>query len=220
MDVRTNGDRRDRRAGRCRQEHGRPRARGSGSASATSTPGAMYRSLTWLALQRGLPLGDGERARRARARAPGRASTRPGRVFIGGHRRHRLDPAGAGRPHGAGRRPPPEVREVMRERQRELAVDGDVVIEGRDIGTVVAPGRGGEGLPRRRSRGSRRAAGRPSGPRSAPTRSRPTSSCATSPTRRGCSPPPMPRRSTRPSLAIDEVIDADRGPRPSRAPRA
>ena len=33
----------------------------------------------------------------------------------------------------------PEVREVMRERQRELAVQGDVVIEGRDIGTVVAP---------------------------------------------------------------------------------
>jgi cytidylate kinase len=32
-----------------------------------------------------------------------------------------------------------KVREVMRERQRELGRDGDVVIEGRDIGTVVAP---------------------------------------------------------------------------------
>ena len=31
------------------------------------------------------------------------------------------------------------VREVMRDRQRELGRDGDVVIEGRDIGTVVAP---------------------------------------------------------------------------------
>jgi cytidylate kinase len=31
------------------------------------------------------------------------------------------------------------VREVMRERQRQLGADGDVVIEGRDIGTVVAP---------------------------------------------------------------------------------
>jgi len=29
---------------------------------------------------------------------------------------------------------------VMRERQRLLAHEGDVVIEGRDIGTVVAPG--------------------------------------------------------------------------------
>jgi cytidylate kinase len=33
----------------------------------------------------------------------------------------------------------PAVREVMRERQRELGREGDVVIEGRDIGTVVAP---------------------------------------------------------------------------------
>ncbi len=33
----------------------------------------------------------------------------------------------------------PEVREVMRERQRALALEGDSVIEGRDIGTVVAP---------------------------------------------------------------------------------
>jgi cytidylate kinase len=33
----------------------------------------------------------------------------------------------------------PQVRTVMRERQRELAELGDAVIEGRDIGTVVAP---------------------------------------------------------------------------------
>ena len=33
-----------------------------------------------------------------------------------------------------------EVREVMRERQRELARGRECVIEGRDIGTVVAPG--------------------------------------------------------------------------------
>jgi cytidylate kinase len=31
------------------------------------------------------------------------------------------------------------VREVMRERQRQLGREGDVVIEGRDIGTVVVP---------------------------------------------------------------------------------
>src|SRR5262249_40240159 len=34
----------------------------------------------------------------------------------------------------------PEVREVMRDRQQELAAEGNVVMEGRDIGTVVAPG--------------------------------------------------------------------------------
>jgi cytidylate kinase len=33
----------------------------------------------------------------------------------------------------------PAVRAVMRVRQQELADDGNVVIEGRDIGTVVAP---------------------------------------------------------------------------------
>ena len=33
----------------------------------------------------------------------------------------------------------PEVRRIMRERQRELAEVGDAVIEGRDIGTVVCP---------------------------------------------------------------------------------
>jgi cytidylate kinase len=33
----------------------------------------------------------------------------------------------------------PEVREVMRARQRELAEQGDAVVEGRDIGTVVVP---------------------------------------------------------------------------------
>jgi CMP/dCMP kinase len=34
----------------------------------------------------------------------------------------------------------PQVRRVMRDRQRELAEQGDAVIEGRDIGTVVCPG--------------------------------------------------------------------------------
>ena len=33
-----------------------------------------------------------------------------------------------------------ELREVMRQRQRDLGASGDTVIEGRDIGTVVAPG--------------------------------------------------------------------------------
>jgi CMP/dCMP kinase len=33
----------------------------------------------------------------------------------------------------------PELREVMRARQHELAEAGDAVIEGRDIGTVVVP---------------------------------------------------------------------------------
>ena len=33
----------------------------------------------------------------------------------------------------------PAVRDVMRDRQRQLGREGNVVMEGRDIGTVVAP---------------------------------------------------------------------------------
>jgi cytidylate kinase len=100
--------------------------------------GAMYRALTWLAMQRGLDLGDaGGLARLAREQPV--LFSEGDRVWIGGTdvtssiretRVDRMVPVVA-RHH--------PVREVMRERQRELGHDGDVVIEGRDIGTVVAP---------------------------------------------------------------------------------
>jgi len=101
--------------------------------------GAMYRSLTWLALQRGVPLGDGEPLGRLAAENPVTFDAQ-GRVFIAG-----MDVTGAIRRVQVDREVPvvarhPEVRAVMRERQRELAAEGDVVIEGRDIGTVVVPG--------------------------------------------------------------------------------
>ena len=100
--------------------------------------GAMYRALTGLALQRGLPLGD-EGVMGALARENEITFDDRGRVLIAGSdvtaaiRQSRVDrmvPVVA-RHH--------EVREVMRERQRELGGTGNVVIEGRDIGTVVAP---------------------------------------------------------------------------------
>ena len=100
--------------------------------------GAMYRALTWLALQRGLELGDGDRLGEL-ARAHPVAFEGEQRVFIAGTdvtaaiRRTQIDrlvPVVA-------RHPP--VREVMRARQRVLAEDGNVVIEGRDIGTIVTP---------------------------------------------------------------------------------
>jgi cytidylate kinase len=100
--------------------------------------GAMYRALTWLALQRGYDLGDG-------ARLGALAGDHPvsfdddQRVFIAG-----VDVTAAIRRTQIDRMVPvvarhPAVREVMRARQRELGEHGDVVIEGRDIGTVVAP---------------------------------------------------------------------------------
>ena len=100
--------------------------------------GAMYRALTWLAMQRGVPLDKGERLAELAALNPVTFDER-GRVFIAGtdvtasireSRIDRLVPVVA-------RHPP--VRRVMRVRQRELAESGDAVIEGRDIGTVVVP---------------------------------------------------------------------------------
>ena len=81
---------------------------------------------------------------------------------------------------------------VMRERQRELAEEGDAVIEGRDIGTVVAPDAEVKVYLVADQRGARAPAQSPSGRRSAPTRSRPTCGCATRATPRACS-----RRRTR-----------------------
>ena len=64
----------------------------------------------------------------------------------------------------------PEVREVMRERQRTLGSVGDIVIEGRDIGSVVAPAGRGQGLPRRRRGRARSSALRRIGRGRAPSR--------------------------------------------------
>jgi cytidylate kinase len=100
--------------------------------------GAMYRSLTWLALRNGFDLGDGDELGRLARERPVSFDD-GGRVFIDDTdvthsiRQVRIDqmvPVVARHP---------AVRNVMRERQQELAASGDVVIEGRDIGTVVAP---------------------------------------------------------------------------------
>jgi CMP/dCMP kinase len=101
--------------------------------------GAMYRALTWLALQDGVPLDDGDAlARLARAHAV--SFDVDGRVAIAGE-----DVSLRIRETEIDRSVPvvarhPAVREVMRERQRALAAEGNAVIEGRDIGSVVAPG--------------------------------------------------------------------------------
>ena len=100
--------------------------------------GAMYRAVTWLAMQRGVDLGAAESLAEL-ARAEPVTFDAQERVWIAGTdvtasirgtRIDRMVPVVA-------RHPP--VREVMRERQRQLGKDGNVVIEGRDIGTVVAP---------------------------------------------------------------------------------
>jgi cytidylate kinase len=101
--------------------------------------GAMYRGLTWLALERGVAVDDGSKLG-SLARGNPVTFDVEGRVFVGGRdvtREIRLADVDRAVPTVAAH---PEVREVMRERQRELGEEGDVVIEGRDIGTVVVPG--------------------------------------------------------------------------------
>ena len=99
--------------------------------------GAMYRALTWFALTEDVSLEDGAALGELARREP--VSFENDRVFIHGEdvteeiRLPRIDRVVS----SVARHP--NVREVMRERQRELGSHGDAVIEGRDIGTVVCP---------------------------------------------------------------------------------
>ena len=99
--------------------------------------GAMYRALTWLALAEDVSLENGAALGELARREP--VSFEDDRVFIHGEdvteeiRLPRIDRVVS----SVARHP--DVREVMRERQRELGSHGDAVIEGRDIGTVVCP---------------------------------------------------------------------------------
>ncbi len=100
--------------------------------------GAMYRALTWLAARNRVDLEDGN-ALGALARAHPISFPSDGRVEIASE-----DVTDAIREPTVDRLVPtvarhPQVRAVMRERQRALGATGDSVIEGRDIGTVVAP---------------------------------------------------------------------------------
>jgi cytidylate kinase len=99
--------------------------------------GAMYRALTWLALEEGVELDDAE--------GLGALARSHPVTFEGDHvvireadvtaeiRMPRIDRIVS----SVARHD--QVRQIMRERQRELSETGDAVIEGRDIGTVVCP---------------------------------------------------------------------------------
>lgn len=99
--------------------------------------GAMYRAVAWRAVETGVPLDD-EDALAALARAAAIA-LEGGRVAIDGHdvttaiRTPAIDRAAA----AVARLP--RVRALLVERQRALGADGGVVMEGRDIGSVVFP---------------------------------------------------------------------------------
>jgi cytidylate kinase len=98
--------------------------------------GAMYRAVAWKALQEGLDLDEAD-ALAALARRVVMDLERA--VVIDGHdvtraiRTPEIDRAASRVARHVG------VREVLVARQRQLGVNGAVVMEGRDIGTVVFP---------------------------------------------------------------------------------
>jgi cytidylate kinase len=99
--------------------------------------GAMYRAVAWKAAQDGLALDDEAAIAALADRA--RLDIEDGRVVIDGHdvtsaiRTSDIDQAAA----RVARLP--EVRGVLVRRQRELGASRGVVMEGRDIGSVVFP---------------------------------------------------------------------------------
>jgi cytidylate kinase len=100
--------------------------------------GAMYRAVAWKALREGVSLAD-ESAMAALA-ATARLEAANGLVLVDGQditreiRTPEMDRAAAQVARQAG------VRTALVEQQRAMGAQGGVVMEGRDIGTVVFPG--------------------------------------------------------------------------------
>src|SRR5437660_6909421 len=104
--------------------------------------GALYRAVTLLALEQGVDLGDGLALGRLAAATALELRDRDHRyvqVLAGG--RDVSEEIRAPRVTGASSTVAahPEVRSALLEKQRSLISAGNYVVEGRDIGTVVAP---------------------------------------------------------------------------------
>jgi cytidylate kinase len=105
--------------------------------------GALYRAVTLLALDRGANLDDGQELGRI---------TRDASIELHERDHHYVQVVVDGRDVSEEIRSPrvtgatskvavhAQVRDAMLGKQRELIANGDYVVEGRDIGTVVAPG--------------------------------------------------------------------------------
>jgi cytidylate kinase len=103
--------------------------------------GAMYRALTWWLLEQGVDLRDRARVAELAGELPLRMGTDPRRptVHVGdvdvasAIRETRISAAVSAVARNLG------VREELVRRQRRIVEEGGVVVEGRDITTVVAP---------------------------------------------------------------------------------
>ena len=103
--------------------------------------GAMYRALTWWALERGADLDDQPEVARLARELPLEigTTTDSSQLTVDGHdvsaaiREPRISAAVSAVATNLG------VRDELVRRQREIAAAGGIVVEGRDITTVVAP---------------------------------------------------------------------------------
>jgi CMP/dCMP kinase len=103
--------------------------------------GAMYRALTWWLLEQGIDLTDQARVAELAGDLPLRMGTDPRRPTVhvgdvdvaGAIRETRISAAVSAVATNLG------VREELVRRQRRVVDEGGVVVEGRDITTVVAP---------------------------------------------------------------------------------
>lgn len=99
--------------------------------------GAMYRAVAWKAVQERVDLANEDAVAELAARV--RIDVRDGAISVDGHdvreaiRTPEIDAAAA----AVARQP--RVRGVLIAQQREMGAGGGVVMEGRDIGTVVFP---------------------------------------------------------------------------------
>ena len=103
--------------------------------------GAMYRALTWKALQIGLNLQDYEALQRLAASLDIHFETREGeqRVICAGEDITELVRSPAVNSAVSQVAAPPAVREVMVNKQQKMARSSNVVMEGRDIGELILP---------------------------------------------------------------------------------
>lgn len=103
--------------------------------------GAMYRSVTWAALDRQVDLADNEAV--AQLARTIKISFQPGdpdqRVFVDGVEVTKPIREGAVSSHVSAVAAIPAVREAMTTLQRQIAEQGGIVMDGRDIGTTVLP---------------------------------------------------------------------------------
>lgn len=103
--------------------------------------GAMYRAVALVSAERGVALSDGGRVAEVANSLDFRFSWDGGRLLLAVDGRDltdliRAEAVGRGASDVAVHAP---VRAALLERQRRLAADGGVVMDGRDIGTVVLP---------------------------------------------------------------------------------